>query len=250
MKSNLSKFVALAGLGLALSPVAQAADLYVGFNDLAGGAGNDYVIDLGAQTGFTTSSTFSGSISSSLFLAAFGTDANALNNVAVGAVAGGQTGSGFYLFATGTPTASHGTVAWNNAKNAASNIPTGVYAAAGSATSPTWDFFVAQSPSSPDSSGTGVASEVGNPESSLVNGDVTLTLWQSTLATGLGKTPAAFTELGTLTIDANSALSDPSADSINYVGVNAVPEPSTYGILASGLVAAFGLRRKFFKKVA
>jgi hypothetical protein len=81
-----------------------------------------------------------------------------------------------------------------------------------------------------------------------VNGDVTLTLWGSTKPS-IGN-PTAFTELGTLTIDADSSLSDPDADTITFTGVDAVPEPSTYGVYAVGGLLMLALRRKFSAKVS
>jgi hypothetical protein len=185
-----------------------------------------------------------------LFTSAFGGDANDLNNVAVGAVAGGATTGGSYLYATVNPGNLSGGK-FTAAKNDVSSIPTGVYAAAGSATSPTWDYLVAQSPTVGDQSGNGVYSQFGvSPESSLVSGDVTLTLWGSTLATGLGKTPTAFSELGTLTIDANSTGA--GADTITFTGadVTPAPEPTTYGIFAGVGLLGLALRRQFAAKVA
>jgi hypothetical protein len=255
MKNHLYKAALLAALGLALSPVAKAADLYVGFNDYAKygvsgtDTGDDYVIDLGAYTDFTTTSTFSTSISSALFTEAFGGDANALNDVAVGAVAAGTiSGNDTYTYATGSPTLPSSAAKYNEGHNAATSIPTGVYAASGSSSSPTWDYLVAQGPTETDQSGTGVSSQFGSVEDSLVNGDVTLTLYESLQTSPLSK-GSAFTELGTLTIDANSTGA--GADTITYNGVNAsVPEPTTYGLCAGAGLLMLALRRQFVAKNA
>jgi hypothetical protein len=254
MKNHLYKAALLAALGLALSPVANAADLYVGFNDYLGTTasgpdqGKDYVIDLGAYTDFTVNSTFSGAINSGSFTSAFSGDANALNDVAVGAVAGGAKSGGTYLYATGSPSTALGATAYANAESSASSVPTGVYAAAGSASNPTWDYLVASSPVVGDESGNGVASEVGNPESYLANGDITLTLWGATK--GTFGSPTAFSELGTLAIDANSTGA--GADTITFTGadVTPAPEPTTYGIFAGVGLLGLALRRQFAAKVA
>lgn len=246
MKNHLYKAALVAALGLALSPVAKAADLYVGFNDLAGATGNDYVIDLGAYTSFTTSSTVNGLISSSLFTTAFGTDANALNDVAVGAVAGGlNTSAQKYVYQTGnlagtTPTGTE----LGESETASSAIPTGVYGATSGAPNYAWDYFVAQGPSTPDLSGNGVADETGNPESDLSGGIASLVLYESTEpSSGHNVTATQWTELGTLSINANSGV-----DSITFTGVNAVPEPATCGLYAAGGLLMLALRRRISAK--
>lgn len=262
MKNNLYKAALLVALGLAISPAAKASnDLLVGFNDAAGNAGNDYVIDLGTYTDFTLTSTFNGSISSSVFNTAFGSDVNALNNVAVGAVAAGSyagssglngSTSGTYVFQTGSLLAA---TPPNAQFNAAKTAITGVTVSGANteyaigtpqATTGQWDYEVAQSPTSGDVSGTGVATTTGNPESLLVNGDATLTLYYSTTISGIGHNADAWAELGTLTIDANSGV-----DTISYAGVDSsVPEPTTYGIFAGAGLLLLALRRQFSAKIA
>jgi hypothetical protein len=255
MKNHLYKAALLAALGLAVSPVAKAAsDLEVGFNDLLGPASaqNDYLIDLGAYTAFTVNSTVTTTINSSLFAAAFGADANALNNVAVGAVAAGTYANntingattGTYVYSTGSPFAAS-TAKWNNAHAQGSITWPATGPSAGSVTSPTWSFDVAQSSTVNDANGNGVANSIGNPLSNLSSGTATLTLFSSTLVTGLGHTPSAFSELGTITIDANN-------DTITFTGVNvsAVPEPTTYGAFAGAGLLLLGLRRQFASKLA
>ena len=256
MKNHLSKAVLVAGLSLAVSQAAKAVnngDLFLGFNDAAGptSAQNDYVIDLGAYTDFTTTSTFQGTISSGLFTTAFGTDGNALNDVGVGAVAGAQSGSNKILFqtgaATGTPSATHFSSSWA----AANSVEGGEAASAGSTSDATWSYEIAVSPTQNDESGTGLASSTVNPESYLVSGDATLDLYESTYTGVRGASPTAWTLLGTLTIDANSSVSDPTADTVDFTGsAVAVPEPATYGLFAVGGLLAHALRRKLFAKVS
>lgn len=256
MKNNLYKAALLAALSVALSPAAKAAnngDVFVGLNDAAGptSAQNDYVIDLGSYTDFTTTGTVQGTINSTMFNTAFGTDGNALNEVAVGAVAGGQiAGGNNYLFSTGNLSGIPSASPFKNSQNSAGTVEGGEYASAGSISDTTWSFEVAVSPTQPDEYGNGVASETGNPMSYLTGGTATLDLYESTFSGTRGASPSAWTLLGTLTIDANSSVSDPSdanADTITFTGVDAVPEPGTFGLFAIGGLLAHGLRRRFFR---
>jgi hypothetical protein len=105
---NLYKAALLAALGLASVSVAQAqSDMLLGFNDAGPNTGaasyqNDYVIDLGAISQFTVNSTYSGSIAQSTFDGAFSSDANYLNDVAVGVVAENNTVSPKQIYVSGT----------------------------------------------------------------------------------------------------------------------------------------------------
>jgi hypothetical protein len=252
MKNNLYKAALAAAIGLAISPAAKAVnngDLFLGFNDAAGSssAQNDYVIDLGSYSNFIGGGAQQFSINPATFTAAYSADGNALNDVAVGAVAGGQTSSGKYLFATGSftgnPTASN----FNNAEVAAATVFSNgsFYASAGSTTDPTWSYEVAVSPTQNDENGTGVASAIGNPTSYLVNGDATLSLYESTFTGTRGQVPTAWTLLGTLTVDANST--GLGADTINFTPV---PEPGTCGLYGLGGLLMVVLRSRFFRKNA
>jgi hypothetical protein len=252
MKNHLYKTALFAALGLAVNPVAKAAsDLEIGFNDLLGpsSAQNDYIIDLGSYTALFDNSTVTTTIDSSLFNQAFGTDANALNNVAVGAVAAGTydantlngTTSGKYIYATVNPHLP-GPARWNNAQAQGSiTWPLGVNP---SGSVDTWSFNVAQSSTVPDAFGNGVASSIGNPESNLANGILTLTLYYSTLVTGPGfHTPGAFSELGTIAINANSTGT--GSDTIAfYSAIVPIPEPATYGVFAGVGLLVLGVRRQ------
>ena len=261
MKNHLYKAALVAALGLAVSTVAKASDLYVGFNDSLGNTGNDYVIDLGAFSQFTLNSTVTGSISSSLFNTAFGSDAKALNDVAVGAVAGGSyaanAGSlpnyaGTFVYSTGNSAPSSSKSPWSVSEGLATSINTGEYTAAGSPTDLTWDYLIAVSPTL-GATGPSDFTGIGNPESYLANGDVSLTLWYSAKKTGLTTNPNAFAELGTITIDANSTGA--GADTITFTGADVVssaaaPEPTTYGLFAGVGLLGLALRRQFASKVA
>jgi hypothetical protein len=254
MNKHLYKAAMLAALGLAVIPAAKAAnngDLFLGFNDAAGSlsAQNDYVIDLAPYTEFTTSASLTFSINPILFTAAYNTDGNALNEVAVGAVAGGQTATGNYLLQTGnlsgTPSVTH----LIGSSAAAGTVEPGEYPSGGSPSDTTWSYEVAVSPTINDQSGTGVASSTANPLSYLTGGNATLNLYSDlTSGSGRSETAGAWSLLGTLTVDANST--GIGADTITFNGVNAVPEPASYCLYGVGGLLMLALRRRSSGKVA
>jgi hypothetical protein len=223
-----------------------AGQLGLGFNDAAGPASaqNDYVIDLGSFALFTTTSTVNVGINPSLFNTAFSTDPNALNNVAVGAVEGvGGVGGQIMLTYATMPTANN-PVAVANAisENGAVNI--GEYSStAGTPIAP----FSAQVAMSPTTFGANsVGANVADPLSLLSGGTASLTLWEATISgTSRSETISPWSELGTLSINANGGI-----DTVSFVGVNAVPEPTTYGLLGGAGLLLLGLRRPFRKKNA
>jgi hypothetical protein len=271
MKKHLYKAALLAALGLAAAPSAMAAsangDVVAGMNDILGGTGNDYVIDMGSYTQFTTSSSVTASIDSSLFTAAFGGDVNALNNVAAGVVAGGGNPvTTQYLFGTegGAVKTTITAVSFLNAWNSAFGPLTGEYTAAGSATNPTWDYEVAtgQGSTHRDTSGTGVSSKAytsATPESLLSSGIVAESLWVDSDTAGV---VSGWSQLGSIYFNAtgsavtenvNGTPTTIAADSVDFFGTNftaAVPEPSTYGIFAGVGVLILGLRRQLTGKIA
>jgi hypothetical protein len=249
MKTQLYKIALLAALGLAGATAAQAAnnDLLLGFNDAAGPAAaqNDYVIDLGAYGNFTSTVSLSFSIDSPTFATAFSADANALNDVAVGA-AQGVLGNPGQLLQTGTLNPAVPTVV--EVKNSVADI-TGVSVGEySSANANGWSSLIAVSPFAPGSTiaGTSLASETGNPMSLLVGGVASLTLWQNVLTThGLTTTASGWSQLGTLSINANNGV-----DTVSFTGVSAVPEPTTYSLLGGAGLLLLGLRRPFRRKNA
>jgi hypothetical protein len=126
----------------------------------------------------------------------------------------------------------------------ANSVALGVY----SSTSATgWTYNIAQSSSQPGtSSSSSLAGETANPMLNLSSGVVTETLWEATIGgSGRNKTASAWEDIGTFTINANT-------DTVSFTGadVSAVPEPSTYGLLAGAGLLVVALRRNFSVKNA
>jgi len=250
MKKNAYKAVLLVALGLAgmTSAHAGSSDMLLGFNDAAGplAAQNDFIVDLGPVTSFTANSSLGGTFSSALFSTAFGADANALNNVAAGIVEGlGGTvypKSLFLSYDITPPDVQRSP--FNNSMNSANGAGTFI-GVNGSDTDGGWSGNVAVSPSEPgfNIGGNDVTSSTGaNPLKSLVNGQVTLTLWESTLPSALG-TPSVWSQIGTFEIDANNST-------WGFTGASVVPEPTTLSLLGSAGLLLMALRRKSLHKNA
>ncbi len=254
---NLYKAALLAALGLAGVTAAQAqSDMLLGFNDAGANSGaagyqNDYVIDLGAISGFTATSTFSGSINQTTFDNAFSSDGSYLNDVAVGVVAENNGVSPKQLYVSATSTPNHiATTQLNNSIASASAITVGSYTTASGISSQLgWSYAVGVAPGTPNTfngnatgNGNEIMGAVPGVETSLSSGDAAFNLYE---ATSSGSTHS-FTEIGTFTVDANNGV-----DTISYEGVDAaVPEPATYGIFGGMGVLLLGLRRQLTGKLA
>jgi hypothetical protein len=254
MKKNY-KLALLAVLGLATVTAAHAAttDMLLGFNDAAStstSAQNDYVVDLGAQTLFTTSAVLnlSSDFNASTFNTAFSADANDLNDVAAGAVAGSIGTSTDILFQT-SPKGASGLPTWTSGKQAsfisaanfAGDSTVGEYGSSGTAG---WSQYVAISPTVIGNNGGGsLAGDSANPTELLSSGIVSEELFESTGSTSRNTSPGAWTEIGTLDVNVNT-------DTVTFTGVDAVPEPATYGLLAASGLLIVSLRRQFKSKNA
>lgn len=236
MKSNV-KITALVAIGLASVSVAQAGttDLLLGFNDAAGPASaqNDYVIDLGLSGAALVSAAnanngtydLSSTFSASTFSTAFSTDGAALSDVAAGIVGGnpGTSPKGLYQTAlVGSTPASISRGKFNNSINDAQSSAIGEYA---STSTTGWTFFVATSPTAGGTAtgATDLADQTGNPLGQLSSGVLSLNLWEDT-ASGISSAPSAWVNEGTFNINLNT-------DTVTF-STAAVPEPSTYGLMA------------------
>jgi len=251
---NTYKLTLLAALGIATATAAQASDLLIGFNDAAGPASaqNDVVVDVGNLNNFTptyasglTPFTPGSASLGAAIASAFGTDGNAMTDVAVGAV-GGYTGTGTEtLFQT----APNGNLpVWTSANNAswllaageAQQPDKGTYASSGPGAGSGlvgWSQVIAASPTKQGSAvGGNLAGNSANPMALLSSGVFTEQLYESTGSGARGFTPSGWTDVGTLTVNLNT-------DSITFIGA-AVPEPSTYGLLAGAGLLVLSLRRQ------
>jgi len=244
MKKPLYKAALLAALGLASATAAHAqalgANFGVGFNDAAGPASaqNDYVINMGTFTLFTPNSTVTVGIDPTAFNNAFGTDGNALNNVAVGGVEG-LGGVGGQMMITGPmPTAGISVVGTSISSVGGLNV--GEYSSTAVTPISPWSAAVAPSPIATGGP-LSVSALMDNPLTYLVNGQASMTVWEATI-TGTSRVEilGPWTDIGTLTINAN-----PGVDTITFTGV---PEPATYSLLAGAGLLVLSLRRQINRK--
>jgi hypothetical protein len=248
---NTYKFALVAALGIATATGAQASDLLLGFNDAAGPASahNDLVIDVGSLSSYTATTAFvlaNGTYNAAFFnqfAATFGSDANYANHVAAGAVGGSTTPGASALVQTapngGLPAwTSSSSAAFLNAAGEAQSPVVGEYASAGpGAGMYGWSQVIAASPTVQGSApGGNLAGNSVNPMATLSGGVLVEQLYESTGSGSRGFTPSSWSPLGTLTIDMN-------AQTITYIGT-AVPEPSTYGLLAGAGLLVVALRRQ------
>jgi hypothetical protein len=244
MKTKLYKAALLAALGLSSITAAQAGttDVLLGFNDAAG-TGNDYVIDLGNPSLFTTTAVLSYGINSSLFTTAFSADSSYLNNVAVGVVEGNQS-SPSTLFMTGltTPAA----ITQSEVVGAAAYAGGAAVGEYSSGSTTGWSYNVAPSPTTllAPAAGSSVGSQTGiNPLSNLAGGLATINLYENTATTGRGGSVSGWTEVGTFAVNVNT-------DVVTFNGVDAVPEPSTCSLFGGAGLLVLLFRRKLNRKNA
>ncbi len=243
------KAIVLAVLGLGGISAAQAQDALLGFND-ATGTQNDYVIDLGAESQFTSTATVN--LSSAAYATTFNTAFGSDTSVAAGFVGGGTGSFLLQSYAGGTPaeqlpSGTPSKTQYNSSVSAESAVLTGVYASATTSlpAGDGWSYIIAQSPSVNGAQGANaVAGNTGNPMGTLSSDAITLAVYEST-ANNYGartETTTAWQEVGTLAVDMTTG-------SIVFTG-SAVPEPGTYSLLGGAGLLLVSLRNKFSRKQA
>jgi len=240
------KLASLAAFGVASVIAAQAqSDMLLGFNDAGANVNsatyqNDYVIDMGAISSFTATSTFSTNISQTTFHNAFSSDSSYLNDVAVGVVAENNdvVPKQIYVSSTSTP-GSIPTTLVNNIIADASGIVSGEYTmAAGGSSFTGWSYNVGVAPGDPgtlDSNPLGDGDEVeaqgiAGEETFLSSGDATINLYEATSS----GTSHAFTEIGTFTINANNGV-----DTISYAGISVSSGAPSAGTVTASVTNGF-----------
>jgi hypothetical protein len=262
---NSYKVALLAALGIisATSGYAQYADgdLLLGFTST--GANKDYTFDLGQISSFTANEQLGSGISWSVFSSAFGA-----NNVAVGAVGADTTGnvdpSGGQTIWTSVlrstqPVTSSG-VAGSSTPSATSQLamdaqtgdPGGVTQNpavtqnGGTVVGNTWGDLIATGVGTPGTLGSSWASGIHNPMVALgtgsAGGAVNLDIYTATDDNNVN----TYTYAGDLQINITSS----GASVIWDPTLAAVPEPTTYGLLAGFGLLAVALRNQFSRKNA
>ena len=246
-----------AALGLVTITAAQAqpaTDMFLGMTDpTLGSSANDYVIDLGATSQFTTTASLSWTINSTLFTQAFGLDANALTDVSAGVIGVPDL---LHIYQTDAKTPDTTTVGeFNLARGIPAQLNAGASGAAGvyaSSAAGSWSTLVAVDPTTAGSSlsGSFTGDTGNNPQEYLSAGILSgLDLYEA-IQSGSGHSVVVspWTLVGTFSVDANSNPSlDANADTITFTGT-AVPEPASFGILAGAGLLIMSLRRQFVSK--
>jgi hypothetical protein len=249
---NMNNITKMAVVSAAVVLAAQAAqaqipagDLVLGFSSTAAGVTQDYIVDLGALP--TTASSLGGAVNFSQF----GTGgAPSIGNMNVGVLFGkgnASTGdfAGYSVLRTGNNASGVQGTESTPATLATGNVITSAALDAQSMVAgliPQGNQFSMLTQSS-GTAGTFANNMSANPLTSMPGTTISLDLFEATRLAQSGRsTPAsAFTYEGTLNID----LTGPNAV-VDFVPVAAaVPEPSTYGLIAGAGLLLVSLRRQF-----
>jgi len=279
MKNQLYKAALLAALGLGSISAAHAqsdpsypaaGDLVIGFSSTAAGVTQDYDVDIGQVSALTVDDNLSADLSVSTLQSIFGAN---LAGVSVGVVGYnndpvllGDTdlyrtttrNAGPYTPAytsadstTPTKPASNGAITTSAGDIASLDVGDGQNGInKGTSSSPgagSWSDLIAQSSTTVAFSGTGLATEAGNPMGVLVSngsGGYTLNLdmYEDNNSGTAGRT---YVYQGYFNLDISSSGGNLSSDSFTYDPTAAVPEPGTYGLCAGAGLLLLGLRRQF-----
>jgi hypothetical protein len=237
----------------ALQAQISDGDLVIGFNSSS--VGSDYVIDLG-QVPSAANTQLGGSISLSTYNTTYG--ANLVN---VGVVAGDQSGivdpSGgesawTTTLRTGTAATSYASAGTETAPGVqtasavdsmaslAESVALGVTGTS-TAQQTAWNQVIAKGPGQTGANSLNYGT-YANPMAALSSQPLTLDLWSITDDSGINH----WTYDGDLQINLTGA----SPSVVFDPAVVAVPEPTTYGLLAGGGLLALALRRQFSVKNA
>jgi len=248
-KKNLAAALAVmaaASFSFNSAKAASQGDILIGFEDKAQNL--DYVVDIGAGTKFTSGgaiiSSFNavnlGSDLSTVFGSGWATDAN-LNWGLIGMVSSGSSANQYTEYAS---VAAGGAAVGTSSKGAAGPAYSGYYGglisglngdtANGQYLTAGWE----QNPSTPQDSG--VASWIGNNASA--SGGPAFQLYNVSLENGIGGNLDIYQANNTNSVELNTLQVTGSGSSAS---IEAVPEPSTYGLLGLGaLVLLIAFRRR------
>jgi len=256
MKNLMKATIVAAGIavvsqsGLAQTSTFVANDLYLGFQNQAGGGTEDYIIDLGQASGLIGGSSVI-DLSAQFSLTNFNMVLGSSSSMFGGVVGGYQNNSAdVYLTqlrsgGAGSPATAGSSIASTITRAtinlAVSKLSTINAPAAGTNVldgSKTWESQV--EPTFSPSSFYGVTGF--NPDSSVSSSTVLYEdLWSAANSSLSGGKP--FTYQGYFTLDLTG-----SSPSLTFTSV-AVPEPSTYGLIGAAGLLAFSVRRSI-RKVA
>lgn len=249
---NSYKMALLAALGIVAATAAQAQSttpdpVLLGMNDA--NTANDYVLQIGTANQFTTTAVLGGSlnISGNTISSVFGGDASYLNNVNVGAFGGNNGSFGDTTVLETADLAALQTTTPGGVSSSASlyaAVPLGSSAKSGSSS---WDSIVEVGPTTIGSSLEGSVSgdDTGLFMNTAVSGNYSEQVYWTDPQAGQDINGNNFvTDLGTLNVNLNNGTWSFDGSSV------AVPEPSTYGLIAGAGLLLVGVRRQFAKKNA
>lgn len=253
---NSYKALLLSVLGLSAVSAAQAQQnnsitpnpVLLGLNDA--NTLNDYVLNIGTANQFTQSAVLGGSLDTTVgsthntISSVFGADASYGSHINIGLFAGDGNEPNVLQSHNGTALATAGAIDISYNAGLYTGTTLGVSAKSGGSS---WDSIVEQSPTMTGSSlsGSVTASSTG--------------LFMTTAAGGLYSeqvyyTDPNFTDVSgnNVVVDLGTLLVNLNNDTWSFNGINAsaVPEPSTYGLLAGAGLLLVGVRRQFVKKSA